>query len=523
MELPFSQADKVQMLVDSNRHLEEENEALREEVAMLRRMLFGKKSEKPIHAKIALEETEEQEKEAAELPVADQAKAHNTAPSKRKRHLSATVTKEIENLVIPDEVLQYPLAYTRLPESSDRISRRLEYVPGHFELHIYRMPSFVKNGKRSKAGQDAPIYAAAPQGILPGSNMGASIIALALHNKYSLHLPLYRQIKELERIGLQGVSEGVLCNWVRAAADALEPIWKAQHELMLDAAALHIDETPIRCLKSDKTNGYMWAMSSADNGSTLYYWQNSRSAGALDHLLRHGQQNYGRVYEGAILSDGYGGYESWMKNLPDEQRPQWQVCWAHVRRKFAEAAGNSNDPCWSMKIVELIRPLYTMERTLRESQAPPEQKLHERMEKSRPIVETFFKELTNRILDTQNPPRNKLKDAIDYALKRRDQLSSWLENPCIPIDNNQVERAIRPVTVGRKNSLFIGSPDAGQRAAIIYTMVEECKRTGTDFQRWLMEVLRRLPTHRASDGYLSLMPGILELTTADKSGKKISL
>ena len=174
-------------------------------------------------------------------------------------------------------------------------------------------------------------------------------------------------------------------------------------------------------------------------------------------------------------------------------------------------------------MVELIRSLYTIERTLKESQTPPERKLQERMEKSRPIVAAFFKELTNRSLDTQNPPRNKLKDAIDYALKRRSQLSRWLENPCIPIDNNQVERAIRPVTVGRKNSLFIGSPDAGQRAAIIYTMVEECKRTGTDFQRWLMEVLRRLPSHRASDGYLSLMPGILELTTADKSGKKISL
>ena len=79
------------------------------------------------------------------------------------------------------------------------------------------------------------------------------------------------------------------------------------------------------------------------------------------------------------------------------------------------------------------------------------------------------------------------------------------------------------MSIGRKNSLFIGSPDAGQRAAIIYTMVEECKRTGVDFLQWLAEVLRRLPTHRASEGYLSLMPGILDLTAADKGGKKVSL
>ena len=154
-------------------------------------------------------------------------------------------------------------------------------------------------------------------------------------------------------------------------------------------------------------------------------------------------------------------------------------------------------------MVELIRPLYDIERALRESKAPPEEVKQKRKDQSRLIVEEFFKELIKRHQDTQNPPRNKLKDAIDYALTRQPQLSSWLQNPYLPIDNNQVERAIRPITVERKNSLFIGSPDAGQRAAIIYTMVEECKRTGIGFQQWLAEVLRRLPTLRASDGYLS--------------------
>ncbi len=174
-------------------------------------------------------------------------------------------------------------------------------------------------------------------------------------------------------------------------------------------------------------------------------------------------------------------------------------------------------------MVKLIQPLYAIERVLRESKAPPEQKLKERMEKSRPIVEEFLKELAKRSLDTQNPPRNKLKDAIDYAQKRRTQLCRWLENACIPIDNNQVERAIRPVTVGRKNNLSIGSPEAGQRSAIIYAMVEECKRTGTDFLQWLMEVLRRLPTHRASEGYLALMPGILKISTEKPEQRKVSL
>lgn len=116
-------------------------------------------------------------------------------------------------------------------------------------------------------------------------------------------------------------------------------------------------------------------------------------------------------------------------------------------------------------MVELIRPLYDIEKALRESKAPLEEVKQKRKEQSRPIVEEFFKELIKRPQDTQNPPRNKLKDAIDYALTRQPQLSSWLQNPYLPIDNNQVERAIRPITVGRKNCLFIGAPEAGQRAA----------------------------------------------------------
>ena len=173
-------------------------------------------------------------------------------------------------------------------------------------------------------------------------------------------------------------------------------------------------------------------------------------------------------------------------------------------------------------MAELIRQLYDIERALRQSQSPPEEVKLKREEQFRPIVAEFFKELTKRHQDAQNPPRNKLKDAIGYALTRQQQLSSWLQNPYLPIDNNQVERAIRPVTVGRKNCLFIGAPEAGKRAAIIY-LVEECKRKGTDFNRWLTEVLRKLPTYRVSDGYLNLLPGMLKLESPAQNGRNVTL
>ncbi len=153
-----------------------------------------------------------------------------------------------------------------------------------------------------------------------------------------LHLPFYRQINEFERLGLIGLTESVLCNWVRAAATKLEHLWLVMHNLMLGSEALHVDETPVRCLKGTVHNGTMWAMTSADDGMALYHWKMSRGKNVLYTLLREGMQEQGAVYSGTVISDGYEGYTAWRRDLPEHERPAWQACWAHVRRKFVEGA-----------------------------------------------------------------------------------------------------------------------------------------------------------------------------------------
>lgn len=123
-------------------------------------------------------------------------------------------------------------------------------------------------------------------------------------------------------------------------------------------------------------------------------------------------------------------------------------------------------------------------------------------------VAKIFSALEDRLKNTQNPPINALRRAIDYAIERREMLESWLYDPNIPIDNNTAERAVRPVTIGRKNCLFIGAPEAGQRSAILYTMMEGCKRCKVDSLAWLTWVLDRLPNYRGDyrDLYPSAMP-----------------
>lgn len=357
--------------------------------------------------------------------------------------------KVLEHLVIPEEVKQNPNAYWQLPESMDKCSYRLEMVPSHLELHCYRRLGFMPLNE-GEAKSAKIVCAAAPTSILSGSNMGASMLAHVLHSKFCLHLPFYRMIQELERMGLRGLDEATVYNWHKAVADALRPIWKAMHSELLDSEVLHVGEPPFRCLRSGKKNGYMWAMSCAESGMNLYYWQDGRSGDVLDTLLREGMKEKGYPYCGTIVSDGYEAYKSWIKNLEENaSKPNRQNCWAHVRRKFVETVRCGNNPKWSLDMVKQIAPLYALERELRKSKAPPEKIAAERNEKSRPLADAFFKELGRKATDSENPPLNKLRKAIDYALERKDTLMHWLDNPAVPMDNNQVERAIRPLTIGR--------------------------------------------------------------------------
>ena len=520
-KIHFTPQEEVEILRSSNRRYKEQIEVLQatvaklqEHVACLNHQLYGSKSEKASQIVVPISIEEPAQEEPKET-ITSSTESSNAAPPKKKkthtRKLQVKLARQVNHEEIPEAVKLNPDAYRRLPDSMDKVSMRLEHIPSHLELHITRRPCFVpinNDGTESRKIICAP----APVSILPGSNMGAGLIAYVLHSKFCLHLPFYRMIQELERMGLSGLDEATVCNWHKAAADALRPIWKALHRELLESEVLHVDETPFRCLRSEKKYGYMWAISDAESGTNLYYWHTGRSGDVLNSLLRENMEANGAPYGGTIVTDGYDAYESWLKSLEEnETKPLCQNCWAHVRRKFVETARCGNQPQWSRAIVDLIKPLYTLERQLRKIEAPRDQIIIKRSQESRPIVETFFEELERKANDRENPPLNKLKVAIKYALERKSTLMHWLDDPAVPIDNNQVERAIRPLTIGRKNSLFIGAPEAGERSAILYTMVEECKRVGVNPQEWLAAVLRILPTYRTAGEYLDLLPGNLPL------------
>jgi hypothetical protein len=167
-------------------------------------------------------------------------------------------------------------------------------------------------------------------------------------------------------------------------------------------------------------------------------------------------------------------------------------CWAHARRKFHEALESS--PRTAGWIVRQIQHLYRIEKDLREHRAGPHLRAAVRAHQSRPIIARLQRALTRLKLSRRHLPQSPLGQAIDYALGQWTTLGVYLGDGRIEIDNNLCENAIRPTAVGKKNWLFIGAADAGQRGAILYTIIESCRRRGIDPHAYLRDILTRLPT-----------------------------
>jgi hypothetical protein len=251
---------------------------------------------------------------------------------------------------------------------------------------------------------------------------------------------------------------------------------------------LQIDATHIKYQDPQKDhcpNGYLWAYHSPGRG-VLFEWFPSRAAEGLDKMLGG--------YEGYIQTDGYGAYPSWL-NHPKHAREKAGIlhaaCWAHARRNFVEVPDNSS----ARKVVKLIAKLYRTETELREQ--PELDRAVHRRKHSAPVLERI-----KAILDREQPrqlPQSSFGKAIGYALERWDALNLYLEHATLEIDNNGVENAIRPTAVGKKNFLFFGSPNSGQTSAVIYSLIETCRKLGINPSDYLRDVLEALPTMQQAE------------------------
>jgi transposase len=247
---------------------------------------------------------------------------------------------------------------------------------------------------------------------------------------------------------------------------------------------VQVDETPVNYLEpgAGRTlKGFLWT-GSRPGGDVFFDWHPSRAGECLDTVVPVD-------FQGTVQCDGYDGYNR-LARRPGKAI-KLAYCWAHVRRKFNEALESS--PRTAAWVVKQIQLLYRIESGLRERKAGPALRQAYRASQSKPIVERIKKACTRLLQSRRFLPKSALANALEYTLAQMPGLGVYLEDGKIEIDNNLVENAIRPTAIGKKNWLFIGEAQAGDRSAIIYTVIESCRRRGLNPYAYLKDVLTRLP------------------------------
>ena len=448
---------------------------LTHELARLRRVQFAAKSEQmdpgqrelfdaAMAADIAALEAELATIQSPE----QQAKVRRTP---RRRKLPADLPRE--TVVHEPEHDHCAHCDGKLVKISEHVSEKLDVIPMQFKVRRDVYPQYACRHCETVVAE--PVAPA----IVDGGMAAPGLLAQVAIQKYADHLPLYRQEAIFARHGIE-LGRTTLAEWIGVIGWQLQPLVDRLREKLLASPILHADETPVAQLdpgagKTKRT--YIFAYrSTGDPPIVVFDYCGSRAG-------KHAAAFLGS-WKGALMVDDYGGYKQLFAAGVTEL-----ACWAHARRKFFEA-WKASASAIAKAVVERIGELYAIEAELRNLDAAARGEARQRL--LAPKLEAFkcwLDELRPKVLGNSGLAR-----AIAYTQKRWPALARVVEDGRYPIDNNPVENAIRPITLGRKNWLFAGSETAGKRAAAIMSLIATAKANGIEPHAWLTDVLTRLPT-----------------------------
>ena len=456
----------------------QENTLLRQKIDLLVRRVFGSSSERLDRAQLEL---------LLQLP----ALAETTTPVTVLEAPKALVSRSRkdhaprlpDNLPVVEEVIE-PEPVKVAPEKwrciGQEVSEQLDYEPARFLRRRTIRKKYV-----SRVDLDlAPVIAPLPECLQERGVAAPGLLAQVLVSKYCDHLPLYRQEQIFLRRHQVHLPRQTLARWVALAADWLKPIYEQIRTGVMAGGYVQVDETPVNYLEPGlgrTRQGYFWT-GSRPQGDVFFRWETSRATACLDKVVPAN-------FTGTLQCDGYAAYRAFANRRG--QTIELAGCWAHVRRKFYEAMESS--PKTAGWIVRQIQQLYQVESALREHRAGPKLRAAVRAHQSQPIVVRLQRVLAKLKANGRHLPQSPLAGAIDYALGLWSTLNVYLADGRVEIDNNLVENAIRPTAIGKKNWLFVGEADAGERGAILYTIIESCRRRKIDPYAYLRDVLTRLP------------------------------
>src|SRR3954453_16907701 len=477
--------------------LREEHEAAQAEVEKLRLLIrqlqrgqFGRRSEKldPDQLQLGLEDLEQT---AAAAEAAQEAGSRsNDAPRPlrpRRRNLGALPAHLPRVEVLVDlEDKSCPCCGGALHAIGEDTSEMLDIVPAQLRVRVIRRPRYA-----CRACEEAVVQAPAPVRPVTGGIATEALLAHVLVAKFCDHLPLYRQAAIFARQGI-ALDRSTLCDWVGRACWWLEPLWRLLRRHVLGSTRIFADDTTLPVLDPGRgrtKTGRLWGYAVDDRpwqGSTppavVYLYAEDRKG---EHPATHLAG-----FTGVLQVDGYAGFKGLLTGRPPD-RIKLAFCWAHCRRRFYEIHQATGSPL-AAEALRRIGELYKVEAEVRGR--PAEERRAIRQERSKPLVEALHAWLTVQLARVSG--KSGLAEAIRYALRHWQGLVLFLEDVRLELDTNTVERAIRPIALGRKNSLFAGSDGGARHWAIVASLVPTAKLNGFEPLAWLTDVLERMVSGR---------------------------
>ena len=493
----------IEELETRNTELEKQNEALQaklkwfeEQFRLSQQQKFGASSEKTNPDQLALSlfnEAEVTADEKVEEPTLE------TITYRRKKR-TGQIEAMLENL--PTETIHYRLSEEEqaclccgenVHEMSTETRRELKVIPA--QVKVVEHVRHVYSCRRcEREGTETPIVTAPmPAPMYPGSLASPSAMAFIMNQKYVEAMPLYRQEKQLERLGVP-LSRQTLANWMMYGATKwLSSLYERLHEHLLEQDILQADETTLQVLsepgRSATSKSYMWLYRTGRDvpAIVLYDYQQTRAAKHPKAFLSG--------FSGYLHVDGYQGYN----DLP---KVKLVGCWAHARRKFDEALTampaelkNTGKTSAAEEGLQFCNQLFSIERKIKDCSQEDRKKA--RIERSQPVLDAFSAWLQSQ--SSRVTPKSALGQAIKYCRNQWSRLTMFLEDGRLEIDNNRSERAIKPFVIGRKNWMFAASMKGAKASAIVYSIVETAKENQLNPLNYLTFVFEQLPLIDLSD------------------------
>ena len=454
--------------------------SLQLQIENLKKLIYGSRHEKfnPSNNNSSQLSLDIQAEEMAAVKISSAQKIEYTRvkTEAEQKHEHPGRYKLPEHLERREKIIEPEENTEGLKKIGEEITEELDYEPGKLFVNKIIRPKYARQNN------EGVIIAPMIERPLPKAIAGAGLLAQIVIDKYVDHLPLYRQQERFKREGVN-IPYSTLTDMISGTVQLIAPLYDAHKKIILASNYLHADETPQPVLDKEKKGsthrGYFWVYHNSIEKLVLFDYQPGRG--------REGPQQMLKNFKGYLQTDGYSVYDF----FKDEKDIVVLHCMAHARRMFYEA--QQNDKARTEYALTEFAKLYAIEKSCREKKLSFDEIKNVRSEKSLPILASLGEWMRQQYV--QVLPKSVIGKALSYCIERWNELMTYTADGRLNIDNNPVERSIRPVAIGRKNYLFAGSHEAAQRSAMLYSLLGTCKLHEVNPFIWLRNVLQCIATH----------------------------